>query len=143
MALAVVGMQGRTNFGGTLLGWGLHFSKKMPLHLAQGAGMGSGSAVVVTVRHVEQSQLRLRMRFSRPTISSGGPRRSSRSRSVFMAQDVGEINRRPLRARPDFQVRRRARKLAQCPSRPHHHRPSAAQPGAQPLSPIVRRAAKA
>jgi hypothetical protein len=44
-------------FGGTLLGWGLHFSKKMPLHFTQGAGMGSGSTVVVTVRHVEQSQL--------------------------------------------------------------------------------------
>ena len=78
-------MQGRTNFEGTLPRSGRHFSKKMPLHFAQGAGMGSGSAVVVTVRHVEQSQLRLRMRSSRPTISSGGPRRSSTSRSVFMA----------------------------------------------------------
>jgi hypothetical protein len=32
--------------------------------------------LVVTVRHMEQSQLRLRMRSSRPTITSGSPRRS-------------------------------------------------------------------
>ena len=63
----------------------------MPAHFVQGAGIGTGSAAVATVPHVEQSQLRLRMRSSGPMISSGGPRRSITSRSVFMAQDVGEI----------------------------------------------------
>jgi hypothetical protein len=65
----------------------------MPPHFVQGAGIGTGSAAVATVPHVEQSQLRLRMRSSGRTISSGGPRRSITSRSVFMAQDVGEITR--------------------------------------------------
>jgi len=66
----------------------------MPPHFVQGTGIGTGSAAVATVPHVEQSQLRLRMRSSGRTISSGGPRRSITSRSVFMAQDVVETSGR-------------------------------------------------
>ena len=66
----------------------------MPPHFVQGAGIGTGSVAVATVLHVEQSQLRLRMRSSGCTISSGGPRRSKTSRSVFMAQDVVETSGR-------------------------------------------------
>ena len=83
IALAVVGMQGRTNFGGTLLKWALHRLEGNAAALR--AGIGTGSAAVATVPPVEQSQLRLRMRSSGRTISSGGPRRSITSRSVFMA----------------------------------------------------------
>ena len=63
----------------------------MPPHFAHGAGMGTGSTAVVIVRHVEQSHLRLRIRSSGRTISSGGPRRSTTSRSFFMAQDVAQL----------------------------------------------------
>jgi hypothetical protein len=56
----------------------------MPPHFVQGAGLGDGSKVIVTMRHVEHNQLRLRIQFSRPTISSDGPRRSITFRLAFM-----------------------------------------------------------
>jgi hypothetical protein len=47
--LAVVGMQGRTNFGGTLLKWALHCLEGNAAALVQGAGIGTGSAAFATM----------------------------------------------------------------------------------------------
>jgi hypothetical protein len=92
----------------------------MPPHFVQGAWIGTGSAVVATVPHVEQNQLRLRMRSSGRTISSGGPRRSITSRSVFMAQDVGEITgdcHRPSRLSRRGEARHHRRQALFTPKR--------------------------
>jgi hypothetical protein len=101
---------------------GLDRFKEMPPHFVQGAGLGEGSGVIVTMRHVEQSQLRLRIRSSRATTSSGGPRRSITSRSVFMAQDVGE----------DSGKHHQPSRLPRCGEARHHRRHGLA-PGTERL----------
>ena len=110
IALAVVGMQGRMNFAGTLLKWALHRLK--------------GNAATLRARRRDWHRLGSRRdsaarrakptaaahRSSGRTISSGGPRRSITSRSVFMAQDVGRTSGR----------RHQPSRLSRCGEARHH-----------------------
>ena len=92
--LAVVGMQGRTNFGGTLLKWALCLEGNAAALRAGRRNWHRLGSRRDGARTSSEANCGCACDPRGRTISSRGPRRSITSRSVFMAQDVVETSGR-------------------------------------------------